>query len=100
VSRTHTAVSLAVCALSLVSEGCGGQPTQNAFAESVNGRSLDECLNTHRFSALARPARHRHLAEALQCRTAPRLELQHGLLLGIRSHVKCIPDLLGLERCR
>ena len=29
-----------------------GKPTQNAFAESFNGRFRDECLNTHWFSTL------------------------------------------------
>ena len=34
-----------------------GKPTQNAFAESFNGRFRDECLNTHWFRTLPQ-ARH------------------------------------------
>ena len=30
-----------------------GKPTQNAFAESFNGRLRDECLNEHWFESLA-----------------------------------------------
>lgn len=34
-----------------------GKPTQNAFAESFNGRLRDECLNTHWFVSLAHARR-------------------------------------------
>jgi len=30
-----------------------GKPTQNAYIESFNGKSRDECLNEHWFTTLA-----------------------------------------------
>lgn len=30
-----------------------GKPTDNAFAESLNGTLRDECMNAHRFTSLA-----------------------------------------------
>ena len=30
-----------------------GKPVENAFIESFNGRSRDECLNVHQFTSMA-----------------------------------------------
>ena len=49
-----------------------GKPTDNAFAESFNGRFRDECLNQHWFASLeeARPDR-RSVADRVQHGAAP-----------------------------
>ncbi len=46
-----------------------GKPTQNAFAESFQGRMRDECLNEHLDQP--RPRRRRRLGRGLQHRAAP-----------------------------
>ena len=46
-----------------------GKPTDNAFAESFNGRFRDECLNQHWFASLE---------EVRQTVEAWRIDVQHG----------------------
>ena len=83
-----------------------GKPTQNAFAESFNGRLRQECLNEHWFMSLADvqdkiEAWRRHYNEvrphsALDWLTPSEFARKTGLKPGLSSRQE--PEILTSER--